>query len=135
MTATALANDALNRKLTSTQFFSSAQRLLLSFSLRTTPTKSKHRNMHFPVLFLLLAAWAVVSLAQERYRVFDYEKFPSCADAYQIPSTAELICVPPAAPVTNSAIYLDCFCRSDFLKSFHSSGAICHQVCGDGDIV
>jgi hypothetical protein len=91
--------------------------------------------MHIPALFLLLAAWAVMSFAQENYRVFDYEKVPSCAHACQILSIAELNCVPPAAPKANSVIYLDCFCRSDFLKSLHSSGAICHHVCGDEDAV
>ncbi|KAH7391700.1 hypothetical protein BKA66DRAFT_439500 [Pyrenochaeta sp. MPI-SDFR-AT-0127] len=84
-------------------------------------------------LLLLLAVSFLTTLAQIPPTVFDYHQLPACALDCKILETSELNCIPPAAPCSNQWTYQDCVCQSDYLRSLHTSGAICHDVCSDED--
>ncbi|KAF2198018.1 hypothetical protein GQ43DRAFT_443736 [Delitschia confertaspora ATCC 74209] len=61
--------------------------------------------------------------------VIDYTKLPDCAHQCTVLQQAEANCVPPAAPVTEQAIYQSCLCQSGLLTSLYSSGALCQPFC------
>ncbi|KAF1836783.1 hypothetical protein BDW02DRAFT_208171 [Decorospora gaudefroyi] len=65
--------------------------------------------------------------------VFDYLKLPSCARSCKILQISESNCVPPASPVADRNTYVDCVCQSEYLRSLHVGGKICHTVCSDQD--
>ncbi|KAF1914868.1 hypothetical protein BDU57DRAFT_306121 [Ampelomyces quisqualis] len=87
--------------------------------------------MHFTAILLFLAM--TVAFAERSILIFDFNRVAACARTCSIILTSELNCVPPAAPVSNNATYLDCFCTSGYLKSLHRDGEICHQVCKHED--
>jgi hypothetical protein len=104
------------------------------FPLRRFPMYTKRRRMQsfLPLLFL---CWVFV-FGQDHSRLLDYQQLPPCARSCKILAVSELNCVPPAAPVSNYATYLDCLCKSDYLKSLHRTGVLCHDFCnGEDDAV
>lgn len=84
------------------------------------------------MIFLLFAA-LTLAFAATSTAIIDYKQLPTCAKSCIILSTSELICVPPAAPVSNNATYVNCFCQSDYLKALHANGELCHQFCPQED--
>ena len=88
--------------------------------------------MHI-TLFILSIAPKTATLAQGLPSVLDYGQLPSCARACKPLETAELNCIPPAAPLSNQATYVDCLCQSEYLRSLHGNGEICHNFCDDKD--
>ncbi|KAH7073110.1 hypothetical protein BKA63DRAFT_604744 [Paraphoma chrysanthemicola] len=82
--------------------------------------------------FLVFAALTLL-LAANIAAIIDYAQLPACAASCKIISTAESICVPPAAPVSNKETYVDCFCQSAYLKTLHANGEICHGICSHED--
>jgi hypothetical protein len=85
--------------------------------------------------FLLFYLLAALVLAEERIWAFDNTQVAPCARSCKILTIAELNCVPPAAPISNNATYIDCFCHSDYIRSLHSSSKICHHACSDEDVL
>ncbi|KAH7077406.1 hypothetical protein FB567DRAFT_149260 [Paraphoma chrysanthemicola] len=85
-------------------------------------------------IFLLFAALMLL-LAANVAAIIDYAQLPACAASCKIIGTAESICVPPAAPVSNKETYIDCFCQSAYLKTLHADGEICHVICAHEDDV
>jgi hypothetical protein len=82
-------------------------------------------------LSVLLLATASMAVAQT---VIDYTKIPACArQQCAILDQAEKNCVPPAAPVTQQAIYQSCLCQSALLTPLHSSGSLCQTAGCSGD--
>jgi len=58
------------------------------------------------------------------------DTFPACAVSCPLLLQAQASCLPPAAPVTDQAIYLSCFCQSDLLKPLKNSpNGVCDAVC------
>ena len=56
--------------------------------------------------------------------------FPACALSCTPLLTAQSACVPPAAPATDQAQYVSCFCQSGYLTALHSSpDGTCDQWC------
>ncbi|KAF1845593.1 uncharacterized protein K460DRAFT_405843 [Cucurbitaria berberidis CBS 394.84] len=84
-------------------------------------------------LFLLCIAQIATVLALDFPSVFDYSQLPSCARNCKILETSELNCVPPTAPSSSQATYVDCLCQSEYLRSLHANGEICHDVCDEKD--
>ncbi|KAF2740320.1 hypothetical protein EJ04DRAFT_548380 [Polyplosphaeria fusca] len=81
-------------------------------------------------LALLLAA-AALATAQS---VIDYSKLPQCARGCTVLQQAESNCLPPAAPVSQQAIYQSCVCQSTLLTQLHASGSQCQQTgCSSDD--
>jgi hypothetical protein len=62
---------------------------------------------------------------------FDYSVLPACARSCKILATSEHNCVPPVAPVSNAEVYTECICQSEYLRSLHASGVICHDFCSE----
>ncbi|KAF2112302.1 hypothetical protein BDV96DRAFT_649103 [Lophiotrema nucula] len=80
-----------------------------------------------PTMLLLALLLGVLQLVAAE-SVIDYTKVPSCAHQCATLAQAEANCVPPAAPVTDQAIYQSCVCESTLLTGLHSSGALCQQT-------
>ena len=82
---------------------------------------------------LLLTVLATLSIAQQTTIL--PTTLPACAAQCQTLLQAQTACVPPAAPVTNSATYQSCFCQSGYLSSLYSSAAsnLCPS-CSAGDM-
>ena len=58
------------------------------------------------------------------------DTFPACALSCTPLLTAQSACVPPAAPATDQATYVSCFCQSGYLTTLHSSpDGTCDQWC------
>ncbi|PTU23528.1 hypothetical protein P175DRAFT_0432066 [Aspergillus ochraceoroseus IBT 24754] len=58
------------------------------------------------------------------------DTFPECGLTCTTFTEAETGCVPPAAPVTNQATYVSCFCQSSLLTTFRSSAdGTCDTTC------
>jgi hypothetical protein len=56
--------------------------------------------------------------------------FPACALQCTTLQQAQTGCVPPAAPVTDQAIYVSCFCQSALLTTLHTSAdSVCNTQC------
>jgi hypothetical protein len=56
--------------------------------------------------------------------------FPACALSCTTLLSAQGGCVPPAAPVTDQAIYVSCFCQSALLTTLHTSpDGTCDPYC------
>ncbi|OJD17112.1 hypothetical protein AJ78_02756 [Emergomyces pasteurianus Ep9510] len=61
--------------------------------------------------------------------------FPGCAVGCLLLQEAQANCVPPAAPRTNQATYISCFCQSSLLQALHSSpNGVCDAVCPPRDL-
>ena len=58
---------------------------------------------------------------------------PACAQQCPVLLQAQAGCVPPAAPVTDQAIYQSCFCQSALLTQLPTSN-ICAPQCSAEDI-
>ncbi|KAF2134101.1 hypothetical protein P153DRAFT_427957 [Dothidotthia symphoricarpi CBS 119687] len=67
--------------------------------------------------------------------VFNYSQLPSCARNCKILDISERNCLPPAAPVSGNATYVDCVCHSEYLRKLHNDGEICHAFCAHEDDV
>jgi hypothetical protein len=65
--------------------------------------------------------------------LFDYDALPACARSCTILQVSQLNCIPPAAPTSNLLTYRNCICQSEYLRSLHDSGVICHEACSDVD--
>lgn len=89
-------------------------------------------KMLLSLLTLFLSFFASSILAQS---TLIPSSLPQCGQTCPLLITAQNGCVPPAAPVTNSAIYQSCFCLSDFLKPLHAGGSttVC-PACSTQDI-
>lgn len=61
------------------------------------------------------------------------DTFPACALTCQTLEQAQGSCVPPAAPVTNKATYVSCFCQSTLLTQLRSSPASVCTACSAAD--
>ncbi|KAL1852310.1 hypothetical protein Plec18170_006038 [Paecilomyces lecythidis] len=61
------------------------------------------------------------------------DTFPACAVDCQTLEQAQDSCVPPAAPVTNQATYVSCFCQSALLTQLRSSPAGVCSACSAAD--
>jgi hypothetical protein len=56
--------------------------------------------------------------------------FPACALSCAVLTQAQDSCIPPAAPVTNQATYVNCFCQSALLTTLHTSpDSLCTAYC------
>lgn len=82
---------------------------------------------------LLLTVLATRSIAQQITIL--PTSLPACAAQCTALLQAQTGCVPPAAPVTDTATYQSCFCQSGYLSSLYSSAAsnLC-ATCSSGDM-
>jgi len=56
--------------------------------------------------------------------------FPACALSCAVLTQAQSLCVPPSAPVTDQATYVNCFCQSALLTTLHASpDSLCTSDC------
>lgn len=56
--------------------------------------------------------------------------FPACGASCSLLLKAQNGCVPPAAPNTNQAIYVSCFCQSALIPNLHSNPqGVCDESC------
>lgn len=87
-------------------------------------------------LLLVLPLFAPIALTQATTLLnFATGALPSCANTCTALYNAQDACVPPAAPVTNQAIYQSCFCQSGYLAPLYTSPAgVCDQACGGADL-
>ena len=82
------------------------------------------------VLVAVAVAFASLTSAQNLVPQAASSSFPACGLSCQILLQAQSACVPPAAPVTDQAVYVSCFCQSGYLKTLHSSpDGTCDQWC------
>jgi hypothetical protein len=79
--------------------------------------------------FFLLFAIVMAVFALENGPIVDYTQVAACARGCSILTVAQGVCVPPVALAANKATYLDCFCRSSYLKTLYNGGDICHEAC------
>jgi hypothetical protein len=105
---------------------------LSSTLINTTRLLSKYCTMQ-SMIFLLSLAMTMMALSLENGPIFDYTKAAACADGCSILTIAQDICVPPFAPLANKTVYLDRFCKSNYLKTLHDGGTFCHEACTETD--
>lgn len=82
--------------------------------------------------FLLLTLFSSSTLAQSVTLIpsAGSDTFPACALNCATLKEAQDSCVPPAAPTTNQATYVSCFCQSALLTQLHSSpNGVCDSSC------
>lgn len=92
--------------------------------------------MRFTLCLSFLAATIMAVFALEPASLFDYARLPSCAQKCKVLSVSEKNCLPPAAPVSNSATYVDCLCHSEYLRNLHVDGSeLCHDSCAFEDYI
>lgn len=96
---------------------------------------SSYNALALPLL-LVLPLFAPTTLTQATTLLnFATGALPSCANTCTALYNAQDACVPPAAPVTNQAIYQSCFCQSAYLAPLYTSPAgVCDQACGGADL-
>lgn len=80
---------------------------------------------------LITIAFASIAAAQSLVPTAASTDFPSCALSCQLLLSAQGGCVPPAAPVTDQAVYVSCFCQSTLISALHTSpDGTCDAYCG-----
>ncbi|KKA21758.1 Integral membrane protein [Rasamsonia emersonii CBS 393.64] len=90
----------------------------------TTSVSVSFSSISFPTVLLLLSTWALSpALAQDVHLLptAASSTFPACALSCTTLQQAQSGCVPPAAPVSNQATYVSCFCQSALLTSLHTT--------------
>ncbi|PGH31677.1 hypothetical protein GX50_05517 [[Emmonsia] crescens] len=86
-------------------------------------------------LLFLSAAFFTSVVCQSLIPASGSATFPRCAVGCPLLQQAQANCVPPAAPVTNQATYISCFCQSSLLQALHSSpNGVCDAVCPSADL-
>lgn len=70
---------------------------------------------------LIATAFVSVAAAQSLVPIAASNAFPACALSCTPLLQAQGGCVPPAAPVTDQAVYVSCFCQSTLIAALHSS--------------
>lgn len=84
----------------------------------------------FMMKTIVTIAFATVAAAQVLVPQAASNNFPACALSCSSLLDAQSGCIPPAAPVTDQAIYVSCFCQSTLLTTLHSSpDGTCDQWC------
>lgn len=79
---------------------------------------------------IVAIAFASVAAAQVLVPQAASNDFPACALSCTPLLEAQGGCVPPAAPVTDQAVYVSCFCQSALIAPLHSSpDGTCDQWC------
>ena len=79
---------------------------------------------------LVAIAFASVATAQTLVPIAASNAFPACALSCTPLLQAQGGCVPPAAPVTDQAVYVSCFCQSTLIAALHTSpDGTCDQWC------
>jgi hypothetical protein len=79
---------------------------------------------------LVAIAFASVATAQTLVPTAASNDFPACALNCQLLLSAQGGCVPPAAPVTDQAVYVSCFCQSTLISALHTSpDGTCDSYC------
>lgn len=79
---------------------------------------------------IIAIAFAYLASAQVLVPQAASNSFPACALSCPTLLSAQGGCVPPAAPVTDQAIYVSCFCQSSLLITLHTSpDGTCDSVC------
>lgn len=99
----------------------------------TTSVSVSFSSISFPTVLLLLSTWALSpALAQDVHLLptAASSTFPACALSCTTLQQAQSGCVPPAAPVSNQATYVSCFCQSALLTSLHTTpDSVCDSFC------
>ncbi|OAX81249.1 hypothetical protein ACJ72_04413, partial [Emergomyces africanus] len=91
-------------------------------------------TMMIKFLFLFAGLFTLVE-CQSLIPTTGSATFPGCAIGCPLLREAQTNCVPPAAPSTNQATYISCFCQSSLLQALHSSpNGVCDAVCPPADL-
>ncbi|GAM86323.1 hypothetical protein ANO11243_043370 [Dothideomycetidae sp. 11243] len=84
-------------------------------------------------IFIASLSWS--SVAAQQLLNFGSGALPACAEQCQLLTEAQTACVPPAAPVTDQATYLSCFCQSGYLTTLKTDATnVCGTVCQGTDL-
>lgn len=87
-----------------------------------------------PLLLLAASHWMPWAAAQQLL-TYGSGALPTCAEQCTILDTAQTGCVPPAAPVTDQATYISCFCQSGYISSLSTDASqYCGSVCSGDDL-
>ncbi|KAL1961668.1 hypothetical protein VTN77DRAFT_1343 [Rasamsonia byssochlamydoides] len=90
-------------------------------------------SFSFSTILLLLTAFVLSpALAQDVHLLptAASSAFPACALSCTTLQQAQDGCVPPAAPVSNQATYVNCFCQSALLTTLHTTpDSVCDTSC------
>ena len=79
---------------------------------------------------IAFSALAALASAQVQILQFGSNQLPTCAQNCQVLLNAQIVCVPPAAPVTNAQTYKSCFCQSGYLNTLGTDAStICDTTC------
>lgn len=99
----------------------------------TTSMSVSFSSISFPTILLLLSTWALSPALAQDVRLLPTaasSTFPACALSCATLQQAQSGCVPPAAPVSNQATYVSCFCQSALLTSLHTTpDSVCDSSC------
>ena len=83
----------------------------------------------------LLLLSSLPSASAQVGTLLDKSKLPACALQCQNLLSAQAVCVPPSAQVTDQTTYQTCFCQSAYLATFKQSPIdICGGVCTAGEL-
>jgi len=82
------------------------------------------------MLFILLLSLVSLVSTQTIVPTTSSSSFPGCALSCSPLLQAQTLCVPPSAPVSNEATYVNCFCQSSLLSTLYSTpDGPCDSVC------
>ncbi|KAI9842449.1 MAG: hypothetical protein M1837_007118 [Sclerophora amabilis] len=84
------------------------------------------------LLWILFTTLTSSQTPQQPTQILDFSAgaLPACANACVPLQSAQGACIPPAVPVTDTATYKSCFCKSAFLQTLYTSpSGICDTAC------
>lgn len=88
--------------------------------------------MHLVIIFYLFVAMLHTASAIPYMAppFLSLRRLPKCAGGCDVLLETGMNCSPPRAPLSNNATYIECFCRSEYLRSLRQIGEICTSHCG-----